>query len=203
MVAMRTNLTVRQLAAVFATSRSQVHRIIDRHTRLLAALFPASSDPDRRWSWTLDGTLIPTRDHRTASQSKNYRYSTNAQVLSRGRDLAVVAICGGGPGNRNDIVHYRASELPDLAASHGRVLADGGDRGVTEPRTPTFDGRRIRRDQAWQEHRRRRARAEHTIARLEDWNVLRDHRRRGRHLPDTLSAVAYLHNIRIASRDIF
>jgi hypothetical protein len=59
MVALRTNLTVRQLAAVFAISTSQVHRIIDRHTRLLATRFATSVDLDLRWSWTLDGTLIP------------------------------------------------------------------------------------------------------------------------------------------------
>lgn len=27
----------------------------------------------------VDGTLIPTRDHRLAAQSKNYRYSANLQ----------------------------------------------------------------------------------------------------------------------------
>lgn len=162
MVALRTNPTVRQLAAVFAISTSQAHRIIDRHTRLIAALFATSADLDRCWSWTLDGTLIPTRDHRTASQSNNYRYSTNAHVLSRRHDLAVVAICGGGPGNRNDLVHYRASELPEPAVSHGRVLAASSYRDGTELHTPTLDGRSIRRDQVRREHRPRRARAQHT-----------------------------------------
>jgi len=28
----------------------------------------------------VDGTLVPTRDHTIAAQSKNYRYSTNHQV---------------------------------------------------------------------------------------------------------------------------
>lgn len=37
-VALRTNLTIRQLTAVFGVSKTQTHRIIDRHTRLLAAL---------------------------------------------------------------------------------------------------------------------------------------------------------------------
>nr|CTQ96932.1 Mobile element protein [Kibdelosporangium sp. MJ126-NF4] len=30
----------------------------------------------------VDGTLVPTRDHRLAAPSKNYRYSANVQVAS-------------------------------------------------------------------------------------------------------------------------
>lgn len=117
-------------------------------------------------------------------------------------DLTVVAITGGGPGNRNDPVHYRGSDLEFLCQTHGRVYADGGYRGITELQTPVFDGQHIRRDDAWRRHRRKRARAEHTIARLKDWQVLRNHRRRGKPLPDTLAAAAYLHNLRTTLRDI-
>lgn len=201
-VALWTNLTIRQTAATFGVSKSQAHRIIADLTSRLAALLPATVDTDRRWSWTVDGTLVPTRDHTTAGKSKNYRWSCNAQVLSRRADLLVISINGGGPGNRNDPTHYRGSPVEQQCRQHGRVLADGGYRGVPELVTPVFDGQRIRRDHAWPRHRRRRARAEHAIARLKDWRVLRDHRRRGRHLPDTLAAVAYLHNLRITLRDI-
>ena len=38
-------------------------------------------------------------------------------------------------------------------------------------------------------------------ARLEDWRCLRDHRRKGRHLLDTATAIAFLHNLRIGMRD--
>ncbi|CAN5345498.1 hypothetical protein BH23ACT9_BH23ACT9_39520 [soil metagenome] len=195
--ALRTNLTVRQLAAIIDISKSQAHRIIDHLTPLLAGLLDATVDDDKRWSWTVDGTLIPTRDHRSAGKSKNYRYSTNAQILSRRSDLLVIAVDGGGPGNRNDTIHYRGTDLQRRCVEHGRVYADGGYRGIPELHTPTFAGGRIVRDVAWRRHRRRRARAEHCIARLKDWTVLRDHRRRGHHLPDTLRAVAYLHNLRI------
>ncbi|MGI9016144.1 MAG: hypothetical protein ACR2HR_03410 [Euzebya sp.] len=68
---------------------------------------------------------------------------------------------GGGPGNRNDTIHYRDSTVEQRCQAHGRVLAD------------------------------------HCIARFKDWQILRDHRRRGRHLLDSLRAVAYLHNLRI------
>ena len=58
------------------------------------------------------------------------------------------------------------------------------------------------RDHTWRRHRRRRAGAEHAIAHLKDWQMLRDHRRAGEHLPTTLAAVAYLHNIKTTLRDI-
>jgi hypothetical protein len=152
---------------------------------------------DRRDSWIVDGTLIPTRDHAWAAKSKNYRWSCNAQVLARRRDLHVLATTVGGPGNRNDTVHYRGSSIQALCQYHGRVLADGGYRGVAELVTPVFHGNRMLRDRAWRRHRRRRARIEHAIARLKNWRVLRDHRRRGRHLQDTLNAVAVLHNLHL------
>ncbi|HWK10584.1 MAG TPA: transposase family protein [Vicinamibacterales bacterium] len=198
--ALRTNLTFRELAEVFQISKSTAHRIIAAITPRLAAL-AAVTERDRRWSWVVDGTLVPTRDHACAARSKNYRWSCNAQILARRRDLRVIAAVGGGPGNRNDPIHYRGSHVEVLAKAHGRVLADGGYRGVPELITPRFRRNRIVRDAAWRKHRRRRARAEHVIARLKDWRVLRDHRRRGRHLPATLQAVVALHNLRIELRD--
>jgi len=197
--ALRTNLTIRELAAVFRASKSQVHRILADLVPRLAALLGHTVDPDRRWSWVVDGTLIPTRDHTAAARSKNYRYSCNAQVLIRRRDLRVIEVSGGGPGNRNDPVHYRGSQVEALCRKHGRVLADGGYRAIEELVTPVFHRNRILRDANWRRHRRRRARVEHALARLKDWRVLRDHRRRGCHLAQTLAAVAFLHNVRITS----
>lgn len=200
-VALRTNLTIRELAAVFRISKSAAHRILAAITPRLAALAVELSCRDRRWSWIVDGTLIPTRDHSHAAKSKNYRYSCNAQILVRGRDLKVVAITAGGPGNRNDPVHYRGSRVELLCRSHGRVLADGGYRGVPELITPSFRGRRMVRDAAWRCHRRRRARVEHAIARLKVWRVLRDFRRKGHHLATSLRAVTLLHNLQVTFRD--
>ena len=195
--ALRTNLTIRELAATFDISRSAAHRIIATMTPQIAALGSEPGLRDRRESWVIDGTLVPTRDHRRAARSKNYRWSCNAQILARRCDLRVVATSSGGPGNRNDPVHYRGSHVAALCQAHGRVLADGGYRGIPELVTPVFQGSRIRRDRAWKRHRRRRARIEHAIARLKNWRVLRDHRRRGRHLPVTLKAVAFLHNLHV------
>ena len=153
-----------------------------------------ASKRDRRMSWVVDGTLIPTRDHSAAAKSKNYRWSCNLQLLVRRRDLHVIDIAGGGPGNRNDPIHYRGSSVEARCREHGRVLADGGYRGVPELVKPRFERNRIVRDKAWRRHRRRRARVEHAIARLKNWRVLRDYRRRGRSLLDTARAVAFLHN---------
>lgn len=149
----------------------------------------------------LDGTLIPTRDHH-AAPSKNYRRSCNVQILARRADLAIVAVDGGGPGNRNDPVHHRGSWVERRCREHTRMLADGGYRTIPELCTPAFVGNRMIRDPAWRRHRRRRARAEHAIARLKDWRMLRAHHRRGHHLPATIAAVAYLHNLRLTLRDI-
>jgi len=194
--ALRTNLTLRELAAVFQISKSAAHRMLAALTPRLAALL---ADPplDRRWSWIVDGTLIPTRDHTHAARSKNYRYSCNAQLLVRRRDVQVIAIAAGGAGNRNDRIHYRGSNVEALCRRHGRVLADGGYRGIPELATPSFRGRRMIRNAAWRRHRRRRARVEHAIAHLKVWRVLRDHRRKACELPHTLGAIAALHNLQV------
>ena len=197
--ALRTNLTFRELAVVFQISKSAAHRIVAALAPQLARLAPTRRDYRR--SWVVDGTLIPTRDHRYAAKAKTYRWSCNAQILVRRDDLSVIATTAGGPGNRNDPVHYRGSAIETLCREHGRVLADGGYRGVPELRTPRFVNNRIVRDHPWRRHRRRRARVEHAIARLKQWRVLRDHRRRGQHLADTVHAVAQLHNLKIQLRD--
>jgi hypothetical protein len=198
---LRTNLTFRELAAAFGMSVSQVHRIVTDLVPRIAALLATSALGDRRRTWIVDGTLVPTRDHRVAAKSKTYRWACNLQVLVRHGDRRVVAIAGGGPGNRNDPVHYRGTEIERLCHLHGRVLADGGYRGIEELVTPVFRHRRIVRNAAWRRHRKRRARVEHVIARLKNWRVLRDHRRHGRHLLATAKAVAFLRNLTIELRN--
>ena len=202
---LRTNLTVRELAAVFDISHAHAHahRIVADIVHRIARLAAATPERlDRRYSWVVDGSLVPTRDHCIAAKAKNYRWSCNVQVLIRRTDLHVVAVTGGGPGNRNDPIHYRGTDVQQLCRYHGRVLADGGYRGVPELVMPVFPGRRLVKDRRWRAHRRRRARVEHAIARLKDWRVLRDHRRRGAHLMQSLKAVAVLHNLKIELRDI-
>lgn len=122
--------------------------ITDIIQRIAALLRRASAAVDRRYAWVVDGTLVPTRDHAIAAKSKNHGWSCYAQILARRGDLYVIAIAGGGPGNRNDVIHYRGSEIERLCRDHRRVLADGGYRGVDELVTPVFRDGRIVRDQA-------------------------------------------------------
>ena len=74
----RTNLTMRQIAPLFGISKSAADRIIDYLGPLLAF------QPRKRFAKAtvliVHGTLVPTRDHQVAEQSKNYRYSTHAAV---------------------------------------------------------------------------------------------------------------------------
>lgn len=86
----RTNLTKRQLAPLFEISKSVADRIIDHLGRKLAL------QPRQQFTkgtvLIADGALTPTRDHNVAERSKNYRYSTNHQVvIDAGTRRVVVA----------------------------------------------------------------------------------------------------------------
>ncbi|CCH18616.1 Transposase IS4 family [Micromonospora lupini str. Lupac 08] len=52
---------------------------LDLPDRVLLALAPVRRRPVDQIA-IVDGTLIPTRDHRLAAKSKNYRYWTNPQI---------------------------------------------------------------------------------------------------------------------------
>lgn len=66
----RTNLTMRQLAAVFEVSKSAADRVIGD-----LGPAPASGPVYAGVVLIVDGALVPIRDHKIAAQSKNYRYS--------------------------------------------------------------------------------------------------------------------------------
>ncbi|GAA2640043.1 hypothetical protein GCM10010307_39890 [Streptomyces vastus] len=122
----RTNLTLRQLASLFGISKSAADRIIDRLGPSLALR------PRRRFRkdtvLIVDGTLVPTRDHTITEQSKNYRYSTNHQVVIDADTRLVVVVGELLPGNRNDC---KAWEESGAQAAVGKTLtmADGGYPG--------------------------------------------------------------------------
>lgn len=67
----RTNLTMWQLALLFGVSKSAADRVID-HLGPMVALQPRKRFR-RDTVLIVDGTLVPTRDHTVAEQSKNYR----------------------------------------------------------------------------------------------------------------------------------
>jgi hypothetical protein len=195
----RTNLTMEQLAALFGISDSAVHRVMDRLAEPLAQLL-GPPPTDRRELWLVDGTLIPVHDHRLTAKSKNYRRSVNVQIVCRAKDRRVVAVSTAWPGNRNDVVVFRETlgkSLPD----HPRISGDGGYRGVDRIRSPRRgpDGR-IVKDRNYLRFRKRRAVAEHTIARLKDHQILRQCPRRGSAIQHAVAGVAALHNLKLDIR---
>jgi hypothetical protein len=125
---------------------------------------------EHRGSPIIDATPIPVhhRDHRQRSTTP----------------------CGHGrpplAPNRNAVVVARATVAHLLTGEHD-ILGDGGDRGINTISTPRRDctGRIIR-----DHHRRIRSRVEHVIARLKDWQILRQSRRRGDAINHSLQIVA-------------
>lgn len=77
----------------------------------------------------VDGTLVPTRDHNVAEQSKNYRYSTNHQVVIDADTRRVVVVGRPLPGNRHDARDWAESGTKD-AVGTTMTIADGGYRGT-------------------------------------------------------------------------
>jgi hypothetical protein len=193
----RTNLTMRQIGPLFGISHSAAHRVIDTLGPLLA-LAPVRRRRIEQVT-IVDGTLIPTRDHRVAAQSKNYRYSTNLQVAIDANTRLVVALGDPQPGNRNDTLVYRTSGIDQKLAGRA-VMADGAYRGnpqVIIPYRKPADGTELPQ---WKQdynrlHRRVRAQVEHTLARMKEYKILRDYRRAGSTLATTAAGIAHLYNI--------
>ncbi|MFE2432755.1 transposase [Streptomyces sp. NPDC059373] len=191
----RTNLTMRQLAPLFGVSKSAADRIIVQLGPLM------SLQPRRRFAkdtvLIVDGTLVPTRDHEVAEQSKNYRYSTNHQVVIDADTRRVVVVGRPLPGNRNDC---KAWEESGARAAVGRTttIADGG-----YPGTGLVMPHRRRRGEDlpdWKaahnkSHKQVRARVEHVFARMKTWKILRDCRLKGNGVHHAMLGIARLHNL--------
>ncbi|GAA1649182.1 transposase [Actinoplanes couchii] len=173
---------------------------IHRHLLpVLASLRQPRLHPDhgRRCTWILDGTLIPAHDQHRAAISKNYRRSINLQVVTRRCDRTIIAAGAARPGNRNDIIAVRAQ--PELLATPPRqILADGAYQSLPGVTTPARGaGAKIIRDHTRQLHRRHRATVEHVLARLKDWQIMHQIRRRGTTIDHAISAVIAIYNHRI------
>ncbi|MEU2572400.1 transposase [Streptomyces anulatus] len=194
----RTNLTLRQLAPLFGISKSAADSITD-HLGPPLALQP--NKPFRKDTVLIvDGTLVPTRDHTIAEQSKNYRYSTNHQVVIDADTRLSVLVGRPLPGNRNDC---EAWEEPGAKAAVGKTLtiADGG-----YPGTGLVMPHRRREGEElpdWKQahnksHKQVRARVEHAFARMKTWKILRDCRLKGDGVHDAMLGIARLHNLNLA-----
>jgi hypothetical protein len=191
----RTNLTMRRLAPLLGVSKSAADRIIDHLGPMLAL------QPRKRFAkdtvLIVDGTLVPTRDHAVAEKSKNYRYSTNHQVVIDADTRLVVVVGQPLPGNRNDC---KAWEESGAKAAVGRTLtiADGG-----YPGTGLVMPHRRRKGEDlpdWKEehnksHKQVRARVEHVFARMKTWKILRDCRLKGDGVHHAMLGIARMHNL--------
>ncbi|KQW03341.1 IS5/IS1182 family transposase [Streptomyces sp. Root369] len=195
----RTNLTLRQLAPLFGVSKSAADRVIDDIGPRLALQHRRRYRRDT--VLIVDGTLVPTRDHTVAEQSKNYRYSTNHQVVIDADTCLVVAVGQPVAGNRNDC---KAWEESGATAAIGKTttIADGGCRGTGL----VIPHRRKRKDEElppWKEehnrsHKSVRARVEHVFARMKTWKILRDCRLKGDGVHHAMLGIARLHNLALA-----
>ncbi|MFD7853487.1 transposase [Streptomyces microflavus] len=194
----RTNLTMRQLAPLFGVSKSAASRIIDQLGPLLAL------QPRRRFAkdtlLIVDGTLVPTRDHRIAEQSKNYRYSTNHQVVIDADTRLVVVVGDPLPGNRNDCKAWEESGAK-AAVGNTLVIADGGYPGtgllMPHRRTPGEELSEWKKEHN-RRHKQVRARVEHVFARMKTWKILRDCRLKGDGGHHAMLGIARLHNLNLA-----
>ncbi|SED67028.1 transposase [Streptomyces sp. Ag109_O5-10] len=193
----RTNLTMRRLAPLFGVSKSAAARIID-HVGPVFVL-----QPRKRFAkgtvLIVDGTLVPTRDHSVAEQSKNYRYSTAHQVVIDADTRLVVVVGRPLPGNRHDSRGWRES---GAKAAVGNTTADGGYQG-----TGLVIPHRRAKGQAelpgWKEehnrsHKQVRARVEHVFARMKTWKILRDCRLKGDGVHHAILGIARMHNLALA-----
>jgi len=115
---------MRPIGPLFGVWHSAAHRVIDTLGPLLAPVRRRRIDQVT----IVDATLIPTRDHRLAAPSKNYRYSTNLQVAIDADTRVVTATGDPQPGNRTDCTVYRTSGIDQKLAGRP-VIADGGYQG--------------------------------------------------------------------------
>ncbi|WP_369275593.1 transposase [Streptomyces sp. R11] len=194
----RTNLPLRQLAPLFGVSKSAADRIVARTGPLLAL-----KQRQRFRQGTVlivDGTLVPTRDHRIAEQSKNYRYSTNHQVVVDADTRLVVAVGRPVPGNRNDCKAWDESGAK-AAVGKTTTIADGGYPGtglVIPHRRPASGELCNWKQEHNRSHKQVRARVEHVFARMKTWKVLRDCRLKGDGVHHAMLGIARLHNLTLA-----
>ena len=147
----------------------------------------------------VDGTLVPTRDRSVAASAKNYRYSTNHQVVHDADTRLVVVVGQPLPGNRNDCLAWEQSGAKDAVGTTPTVIADGGYRG-TGLLIPHY---RRHKDEVladWKQdhnasHRHARARVEHVFARMKSWKILRDCRLKGDGVHHAILGITNLHNL--------
>ncbi|MGW4699073.1 transposase [Streptomyces sp. NPDC004285] len=194
----RTNLTMRQLSPLFEVSKSAADRIIDHLGSMLALR------PRKRFAndavLIVDGSLAPTRDHAIAEWSKNYRYSTNHQVVIDADTRRVVMVGRPLAGNRNDCTAWEESGAK-AAVGNALTITDGGYSGTGL----VMPHRRRKGEELsdWKQehnkyHKQVRARVEHVLARMKTWKILRDRRLKSDGVHHARLGIARMHNLALA-----
>lgn len=181
------NLTLRQVALLFGVSKSAAGRVVD-HLGLLLALSSVTRRHSPNTVLIVDGTLVLSHDRSVSASSKNYRYSTNLQVVTE----LVVAVGRPLPGNRHDCCAYAEAGI-DCRCAEAAVGGYPGT-GLIMPYRKPRDG------SGWKEdlntgHRRVRAKVEHALAHMKSWNILRNCRRKGDGVYHATRAVALMRNL--------
>lgn len=194
----RTDLTLRRLAPLFEVSKSAADPTIDHLGPVLALRQRKRFRKDS--VLVVDGTLVPTRDHSVAEQSKNHRYATNHQVVIDADTRLVGTVGRPLSGNRNDCKTW---ELSGAEGAVGRttVIAGGGYRGTglvirtaaNAARANSWPGRRCTPP-----HRKVRVRVEHAFAPIKTWKILRDCRLKGDSVHHAMVGIARLHHLALA-----
>jgi hypothetical protein len=195
----RTDLTMRQIGPLFGVSKSAADRVID-HIAPYLALAPVRRRHPVGTVLIVDGTLVPTRDRTVATSSKNYRYSTNHQVVIDANTRLVVAVGRPVAGSRHDSKAYAESGA-DRAARDAPVIADGGYLGtglLIPHRRPAGGELTDEQETDNKVHRKARARIEHVFSRMKNWKILRDCRLKGDGVHQAMLGIARLHNLALA-----
>jgi hypothetical protein len=197
----RTNLTMRQLAPLFGVSPATVCRVIQRLGPMLA-LEPARTPPMPQtgcgsWTapWSRSATVRSARPHATTG------FSANVQVIVDAETRLVVATARPVPGNTADAKAWRDSALAEYCQGV-TVLGDGAyiNTGLIVPHRkrpgrPLLKGEE--EDNA--QHRKVRARVEHTFSRMKNYKILRNCRQRGDGLHHAVQAVARMYNLALTA----
>uniref|UniRef100_UPI0002884B88 IS5 family transposase n=1 Tax=Streptomyces acidiscabies TaxID=42234 RepID=UPI0002884B88 len=134
-------------------------------------------------------------------QSKNYRYSTNHQVVIDADTRLVVVV--GRPRTPETATTARRGRNSGAKAAVGKTMtiADGG-----YPGTGLVMPHRRRKGEDlpdWKEahnksHKQVRARVEHVFARMKTWKILRDCRLKGDGVHHAMLGIARIHNLALA-----
>jgi hypothetical protein len=143
----------------------------------------------------------PVRDRKVGASSRNNRFLANVQVIVDAETRLVVATAPPVPGSTADAKAKRDSGL--AAQREGvTVLGDGASRntGLITPHRKR-PGRRLLKGEEEDnaQHRKVRARVEHTFSPMENYKMLRECRQRGDGLHHTVQAVARIHNLALTA----